>query len=72
MMPQDSMTKFGSIRYIDGVFYSIDWESVFIPISHPEYTTFWDRVSEIEEQRRRPLTTNELIEMGDEISELGL
>lgn len=67
MTRMQSATKGGSVKLMDGTFYSRKWNPVFTPVDNREQVRFIQLVEDAEEDEGRPLTDNELVEIADDI-----
>lgn len=60
-------TARGSIRYLDGTFFDINWNSVFVPLTKKEYDKYFQNVETLEHTLGRVLSYAELLSLAADL-----
>lgn len=63
------ISRNGSVRYMDGTFYTGSWEPVFVPLDKYEYNSFMRLVEINEDNAGRRLSTEELGGLAKQVME---
>ena len=58
----------GSVKYLDGQFYTAAWSPLFTPLDQREYQMFVSQVEASERKANRRLTRAELIVLVDRVT----
>lgn len=57
----EGATPRGSVIFVDGVFYTRNWETAYIPLTAKDAEQFIAMLSEMEELEGRPLSHKEVL-----------